>query len=97
MSKLHKQLEKEGVEIVHEDRSDGSTTAYFYNDDLIALKRDRNLTIFETHEVRVSDLYNIMLQDTQFEHYTKNGLNYITTDDGQRRPLVKEFTWRVEL
>jgi len=92
---LNKKLESRGVEIVHEDRKDGSTTAYFYNDELIALKRDRELSIFPTYEIKVSDLYNIMLADTSFEHYISKGVNYITTEDNERMRIGKDFTWRV--
>lgn len=95
MKTMHEKLEAEGVEIVHELRRDGETTAYFYNDWLIALKRGRDLSIFRTFEERVSDLYNIMLKGTNFEHYVSKGVNYITTEGNERMTMGKDFTWRV--
>lgn len=99
MENIHEQFKKLGGEIVHEERSDGATTAYFYDDHLIALKRDRDIAIFKTFEVVVSELLNVLLSETTFEHYINKGVNYITSLDEkgkvQRRLMDKEFTWRV--
>ena len=101
MEQIHKQLKEQDVDVLTEVRSDGETTAYFYDDVLIAIKRDRDISIFKTFEQKVSELLNVLLSKTTFEHYINQGVNYITFIDErgkvQRRPLDKEFTWRVEL
>jgi len=89
---INKQLKEQGVEIVAEE---GGRTAYFLGDHLIALKNNRDISIFRTYNEKVSDLYNIMLSDTNFEHYITKGVNYITTEDNERRLMGRDFTWRV--
>jgi len=89
---INNQLKEQGVEIVGEG---GSKVAYFLGDKLIALQNTRDISIFRTDDEKVSDLYNIMLSDTSFEHYVTKGVNYITTEDNDRRLMGRDFTWRV--
>jgi len=89
---INNQLKEQGVEIVAEE---GNRTAYFLGDKLIAMQNTRDISIFRTDDEKVSDLYNIMLSYTNFEHYITKGVNYITTEDNERRLMEHSFTWRV--
>jgi hypothetical protein len=87
------QLADMNVEISRE----GSRCAYFYNDQVIAMEDKGVLTILPTDIERVSDIYCMMMEDTGYEHYLSNGVNYITDNRGNRDLMGSSFGVRVAI
>jgi len=80
-----------GLEIVGEERK-----AYFFGGQVIAMEEKGVIAIMPTQDQKVSDIYNLMLDGTEFEHYLKDGVGYIVDPESNRTPLIEHFAIRIK-
>ena len=78
-----------------ETSGEGNRIAYFYQDQVIAMEDKSILVIFPTDLEQVSDIYCTMMEGTGYEHYVKNGVNYVTDGCGNRDLMSSSFGVRL--